>query len=486
MKRRIAAILAMSMLLTSACGRMPEQTESQPLTGETEQIAATEASDGETTDEQTEADTTRTSTTKKPDATTKSSETNTSGTTAVSSETTKATAASSTGKTNSSGTASAGHSGGNSGSNSGSGGNSGNSSGSKSTAKSGTSTTKAATTKVTTAKATTSTTKATTQATTVAPTQPATAAPTEPPAPSEGVTKMVNNVMVVNSGTDHPRALEVFYGNYNTGTRYAQTLNSYKASLGDAVNVWCMVVPTSQAYYTPADIAGQYGSQLDQYNNIAANFDGVTGVPVYEALDAHKGEQTYSRTDYHWQPLAAYYAAEQFAAYAGVPYAPLDTYESVTREGYVGAFYRVNKVTELGSYPEPFTYYKPANLDACTFTYYNTAFGGAHQGSLFFENNSVAASYTVFVGTDECILEADTNVENDRVLVIFKDSYGNALVPFLTQSFSKIYLCDFRYFDRNAISFIQEVGATDLLFALSTVAVTTSAKVDKVANNMYK
>ena len=68
--------------------------------------------------------------------------------------------------------------------------------------------------------------------------------------------------------------------------------------------------------------------------------------------------------------------------------------------------------------------------------------------------------------------------------MIFKDSYGNALVPFLTQSFSKIYLCDFRYFDRNAIDFLDEVGATDVLFALSTVAVTTSGKVDQVASLM--
>ena len=59
-------------------------------------------------------------------------------------------------------------------------------------------------------------------------------------------------------------------------------------------------------------------------------------------------------------------------------------------------------------------------------------------------------------------------------------------MPFLTQSFSKIYLCDFRYFDRNAISFLQEVGATDLLFAMSSVAVSTSSKVDMVARNLTK
>lgn len=304
--------------------------------------------------------------------------------------------------------------------------------------------------------------------------------------PVLGTVKIVNGVMVVDSGTSQARALEIFSGSFKTGTRYAQALNRYKAALGENVNVYCMVVPTSAAYYMPDSHASKYGSQLNNYNNIAASLDGVIGVPVYSAIEAHTSEYLYSRTDYHWQPLAAYYAGEQFAMTAGVPYATLDTYTPVVREGYVGAFYAVNKVRELANAPDTFTYYKPSNLDRISCTYYNTSFGNARKGKLFFENNSIGASYTVFVGTDNCILQVDTDVDNGRVLVIFKDSYGNALVPFLTQSFSKIYLCDFRYFDRNAISFAQQVGATDMLFAMSTVACTTSSKVGLVERNLVK
>lgn len=61
---------------------------------------------------------------------------------------------------------------------------------------------------------------------------------------------------------------------------------------------------------------------------------------------------------------------------------------------------------------------------------------------------------------------------NKRTLVIVKDSYGNALVPYLTQSFSDIYVIDMRYFDLNAVSFMQQVGATDVLFAMNTFSAT--------------
>lgn len=343
-----------------------------------------------------------------------------------------------------------------------------------------TETTKATTTSTT---ATSATTETTTTTTTVVMTEPSTEAP--PPA-EPGQVAMCNGIMVVDSGTPQARALELFSGSFKTGSRYAQALNDYKTALGEGVNVYCMVVPTSCAYYMPPDLAGQYGSQLDNYRNIADQLVDVIPVPVYDAIGAHTNEYLYSRTDYHWQPLAAYYAAEQFASVAGVPYAAIDTYTPVVREGYVGAFYAVNRVNELANAPDTFTYYKPQNLDQIICTRYNTAFQNPRQTRLFFEDNYIGASYTVFVGQDDCIFQMDTPVDNGRVLVIFKDSYGNALLPFLTESFSTIYLCDFRYFDRNAISFMQEVGATDLLFAMSTVACTTSGKVGLVEYNLVK
>ncbi len=348
----------------------------------------------------------------------------------------------------------------------------------------------------TTTAAATTTTEQTTSTTTTTATTAATKIVEIPDAPqtdtetkTEAVTGSVvmkNGIMVVDSGTEYARALEIFSGSFKTGTRYANILNAYKAELGEEVNVFCMVIPTSAAYYMPEEEAVKYGSQLNNYNNIAESLDGVIGVPVYSAIAEHTDEYLYSRTDYHWQPLGAYYAGAEFARIAGVHYAELADYTPVVREGYVGAFYAVNDVEELQNAPDTFTYYKPSNLGDITCTYYDTDYTGAREGRLFYEDNSIGASYTVFVGTDDTILHVKTNADNERTLVIFKDSYGNALVPFLTQSFSDIYLCDFRYFDLNAAAFIREVGATDLLFAMSTVACTTSSKVDLVEGNLYR
>lgn len=309
--------------------------------------------------------------------------------------------------------------------------------------------------------------------------------PTVPTAePIDGDVVIQNGVMVVNSGTDHARALETYSNSPANCERYADILNSFQTLLPSSVNVYSMPCPTSAAYYIPEDKAASYGDQGEEIELIASHLNGVTPVSVYDALLYHRDEAIYSRTDYHWFPLGAYYAAEEFAEAADVPFAPIGEYDSVEREGFVGAFAAVNDISELYNAPECFTYYKPSNLAATSCYYYDNDFTNGRSGAMFHEDNVVSASYTVFIGTDDCIFQADTDVDNGRVLVIFKDSFGNALVPFLTNSFSTIYLCDFRYFNTNAAAFVENVGATDVVFAIGATACMSSVKLDTLAETL--
>ena len=109
-----------------------------------------------------------------------------------------------------------------------------------------------------------------------------------------------------------------------------------------------------------------------------------------------------------------------------------------------------------------------------TTTYYNTSLGAKRQAPLLLnlDRLSPVSWYMVYLGGDERVTHVETAVNNDRTLVIMKDSYGNALVPWLTSSFEDIYVIDLRYFKPNVISYMQEIGATDLLFAMNTFSAT--------------
>lgn len=275
-----------------------------------------------------------------------------------------------------------------------------------------------------------------------------------------------NNGVLINGEGDEIRAIELYGGSFDLGSKYADTVNSYKEKLGDMVNVYNMCIPTSFAYYLPTKLENEYASQYDNIRNIQSQLKNVIDVDIYDTLQDHSDEYIYFRTDHHWQPLGAYYAAQVFAQRAGITQFPeLSTYEKTVYEGFLGTLEGYAESNELAQHPDTFTYYKPANLASLTTTYYDTYFANPVESSLFFDNFEMKNAYSTFLGDDREIAQIDTNVQNNRTLVVFKDSFGNALVPFLTQSFEHIYVCDIRYFDINSVSFCQNTGATDVLFA---------------------
>ena len=271
---------------------------------------------------------------------------------------------------------------------------------------------------------------------------------------------------------DHKRAVCVYGGSFSVGQDYAETLNAYQQDLGSDVQVYSLVAPTAVSYYLPEEYANYTASETENIDNINSYLNGVKPVDAYNALKPHTAEAIYARTDHHWLPLGAYYAAEAFAKVADVPFALLSDYDTATKKDYVGSMYTYTESAVLLDNPEEFTYYIPKNKYKTT--YYSTSFTDPTEGDLLMNLDGYDNSmyYLVFMGGDDKITHVETDCKNGRTLVIFKDSYGNALVPCLTSSFENIYVCDMRYFELNAIDFCKQVGCTDLLFAMNTFSAT--------------
>ena len=271
---------------------------------------------------------------------------------------------------------------------------------------------------------------------------------------------------------DHKRAVCVYGGSLSVGQDYAETLNAYQQDLGSDVQVYSLVAPTAVSYYLPEEYANYTASETENIDNINSYLNSVKPVDAYNALKPHTAEAIYARTDHHWLPLGAYYAAEAFAKVADVPFASLSDYDTATKKDYVGSMYTYTESAVLLDNPEEFTYYIPKNKYKTT--YYSTSFTDPTEGDLLMNLDGYDNSmyYLVFMGGDDKITHVETDCKNGRTLVIFKDSYGNALVPCLTSSFENIYVCDMRYFELNAIDFCKQVGCTDLLFAMNTFSAT--------------
>lgn len=274
-----------------------------------------------------------------------------------------------------------------------------------------------------------------------------------------------NNILVI-SKDGHYVGLMACWGTMENCETYAQNVEDFASALPSA-NVWSMIVPTSVEFYLPAQNEGYTASQKKKIDYIASLLSKAKPVDCYSALEKHTDEHIFARTDHHWQPLGAYYAAEAFAKTAGLDFPKLSEYEKVQRDGYVGSMYNYSKDENLYNDPETFTMYiSPNDVDLKT-TYYDEYFRNGYESDLFV-SRSAASYYCSFLGSDDRIAKIETGANTGKTLVVIKESYGNAVVPFLTSSFDTIYVLDLRYLEYNAIDFCKEVGATDVLFAMCT------------------
>lgn len=276
-----------------------------------------------------------------------------------------------------------------------------------------------------------------------------------------------NNILIYKK-----RGIMLYGGSYAAGRNYASYVNAYKSDLGENVNVYSMVIPTPCSYYMPDKYKNLIGSEQGNIDNINQHLDGVEPVNVYDILGQHTDELIYPRTDHHWGAIAAYYAAQEFASVAQVPFRDISQFEKITKPGYVGTLYGYSGDIVLKDNPEDFVYYAPQ--EDYTTTYYNSDMSNERTGRLLINLEKVkpVSWYLVYMGSDDRITHIQTSARNGRTLCIVKDSYGNALTPYFMDSFEDIYVIDMRYFKPNAISFMKEHNVTDVLFAMNTFSAT--------------
>ena len=185
--------------------------------------------------------------------------------------------------------------------------------------------------------------------------------PEEPSAPVEEssepeVDESVFGLITVIGKGKNIRALEVFPGlQYLEGTcaSYASRIDAFAEKSG--VNVYSMVIPKSCAFYLNG--SKKYGhlqkNSLEVDNRIKEFLTKATYVDAYHALETHKNEEIYARTDFHWTGLGAYYAGAEFAKTAGIDYPSIDAYTINRRSGYYGNMYNsTNHFAPLKDNPE--------------------------------------------------------------------------------------------------------------------------------------
>lgn len=313
------------------------------------------------------------------------------------------------------------------------------------------------------------------EAPTPAPTPSPTPEPTPPPIPDDGSDGYLSSGVYIWQN----KAFELFYGSTDAAAAYAQAISGYQQQL-PGTTVYNMVVPNHSEFGLPERIRNDMGctSQRENLSDVFANYtEGSQVIPVdiYDALDYHKDQYLYFNTDTHWAPLGAYWAYTAFCEAANQTAAPLSDFTVSTVEDFTGYLYVATGESCLAENPDHIDLYEPG---------YNYTIELSYDGVSFTELSGMYApdegmGYSMVLWGDNPLVRVTNHDDaSGRKLLLVKDSYGNAIAPFLAANYSEVHVADFRSFPGKLPAYCQENGITDVLFFNNVMSANTYSQIE--------
>lgn len=250
-----------------------------------------------------------------------------------------------------------------------------------------------------------------------------------------------------------------------------ETDAGYVSQLVDNVDVpvYFGLIPTSTAIWS--DRLPKGAPTADQKAIIDTLYNAVQThtVDLYSALEAHKDEDIYYRTDHHWTSLGAYYGYTGLATALGYTPVPLNDYtETVRSTEFYGTVFSSSGVRWVR--PDTISTYVPDDgITVASHTYDNKGNPVEEPRQLYDTSFlSVKDKYSMFLGGNQPlgVVKNANNPDGPRLLII-RDSYADSLVPFLTPHFSEIHLLDLRYYKLSIADYIAQNGIDQALVLYS-------------------
>lgn len=222
-------------------------------------------------------------------------------------------------------------------------------------------------------------------------------------------------------------------------------LDAFAELMGDTP-VYMMLAPTAQEMNSGA--MPSYGGYLSEKTFIESCYkklDKVSTIDCLSFLSGHKDEYIYYRTDHHWTSLGAYYAYCSAAKSLGYSAYGLSAFNIETASSsFRGTLY--SKTLDNSITPDSIDYYHLASGEPAIKISSNDGSAITEYDSLYVRSYlDEKDKYSSFTGSNTPLIEIETNIDNDKSLLLIKDSYAHSLVPFLSKHYSKITMVDLRY-----------------------------------------
>lgn len=283
-------------------------------------------------------------------------------------------------------------------------------------------------------------------------------------------------------------AYSIYYFSKKSVQRYAKALNTCAQALEGKATVYSMLVPNNSGAMLSEkelkDLGGSDQAQAIKYFNSLYNPD-VLDVNVLEALRSHNDEYIFFKTDHHWTQLGAYYAYLCYCEKANLTPVNIQTLETQTFEPFLGSFYQQLNNETMRKNPDYVQTFIPASTNDMKYK---------KQGSNKWIKSHViqdvtgwnhGSLYSTFVAGDEPLAKIENpKLEDGSSVLVVKDSFGNALIPWLVDNYQYVYVIDFRYYDGKIPEFVEQNNVKNVLFINNISMAGTLSVADKLLSEM--
>ena len=262
-----------------------------------------------------------------------------------------------------------------------------------------------------------------------------------------------------------------------------EALNSFMERHSD-INTTFMLIPISSTVLKEklpknAPILDEkiYVDEFEKSLDNRINF-----IYPYDTMRSHKREYIYYKTDHHWTTLGAYYAYKELCEKLELDKKDLYDYtEILATDEFYGTLYSKG-LFKIKKGDDIYVYINKDEKDESIITYTEEK----KKSASFYDTDKLKEKnkYDLFLDGNHPLVEIENvNVNNDKKLLMIKDSYANSFVEFLTPFFSEIVMLDPRYYYDDIEELISEKKFTDIIYLYNSNTFFQDNSLSLVLNN---
>ena len=257
----------------------------------------------------------------------------------------------------------------------------------------------------------------------------------------------------------------------NTFAEKYKNVKQYMLISPTAVNILGSNLPMAAPAQDQQEYIDNYAQKLDS---------NIKFVDTYTTLLEHKKEDIFYRSDHHWTSLGAFYSYQKLADVMDLSKKDSDDYDiELVSNSFVGA---LSSESGYKTKKDKVKVYIPKDENDKVVVNYEEE---QKKTATLYESEKLEEKdkYQVFLGGNHPLVKINTASTSGKTLLIFKDSYANSFVPFLTSHFSKIILVDPRYYYEDIDELMKSENVDEVLYLYNANTFFSDSTLAPVLNN---